>query len=109
MPTAKVSTARHSQPGSASTHPPLYYFVAMRAAVLGQLGKREQARNAVQELLTVRADFASMARDSFGKTLDAQLVEHLIDGLRKAGLEIPEPGTAPDASSYRGASSQIFR
>jgi TolB-like protein len=58
------------------------------AAVYGQLGEREAARNAVRELLAIRPDFAAVARVELAKWWDPELIEHLIDGLRKAGLEI---------------------
>ena len=35
-----------------------------------------------------------MAREELGKWCDPELVEHLIDGLRKAGLSIPENGSS---------------
>ena len=35
-------------------------------------------------------NFGAIAREEFGKWLDAELTEHLIDGLRKAGLEIAD-------------------
>jgi TolB-like protein/tRNA A-37 threonylcarbamoyl transferase component Bud32 len=58
------------------------------AIAYGQLGERETASNAVRDLLAVRPDFAAVAREELAKWWDPQLVEHLIDGLRKAGLEI---------------------
>src|SRR4029077_5201404 len=58
------------------------------AAAYGQLGEREAARNSVRELLEVRPDFAVAAREELRKWWDPELVEHLIEGLRKAGLEI---------------------
>jgi TolB-like protein len=58
------------------------------AAAYGQLGERESARNAVRELLAIRPDFAAVARAELGKWWDLDLIEHLIEGLRKAGLEI---------------------
>jgi len=58
------------------------------AAVYGQLGEREAARNAVRELLAIRPDFAAVARVELGKWWDPELIEHLVDGLRKAGLEV---------------------
>ncbi|HSZ21360.1 MAG TPA: protein kinase [Candidatus Acidoferrum sp.] len=59
------------------------------AAVYGQLGELEAARRAVRDLLAIRPDFASVAREELAKWWDAELIEHLIDGLRKAGMEIP--------------------
>jgi TolB-like protein/tRNA A-37 threonylcarbamoyl transferase component Bud32/tetratricopeptide (TPR) repeat protein len=58
------------------------------ATAHGQLGEREAAGNAVRELLALKPDFLVVAREELGKWWDLELVEHLIDGLRKAGLEI---------------------
>ena len=58
------------------------------AAAYGQLGEREAARNAVRELLAIRPDFAAAARVELAKWWDPELIEHLIEGLRKAGLEV---------------------
>ena len=66
------------------------------AAAYGQLGEKESARNAVQDLLAIRPNFSVTARDELRKWWDPQLIEHLIEGLRKAGLEIAaEQGTPP--------------
>jgi serine/threonine protein kinase/tetratricopeptide (TPR) repeat protein len=54
----------------------------------GQLGDVEAARNAVQELLRIRPDFLVVWREELCKWWEAELVEHLVDGLRKAGLKI---------------------
>ncbi|MGA7920561.1 MAG: hypothetical protein WCA38_12940 [Candidatus Acidiferrales bacterium] len=58
------------------------------AAVYGQLGERGAASSAVSELLAIRPNFNQIARQELAKFWDAQLVEHLIEGLRKAGMEI---------------------
>ena len=58
------------------------------ATAYGQLGEREAASNAVRELLAVRPDFAENAREVLGHRWDPELVEHLIEGLRKAGFEV---------------------
>jgi serine/threonine protein kinase/tetratricopeptide (TPR) repeat protein len=66
------------------------------ATAYGQLGEQEAARNAVQDLLTIKPDFAVAGRDELRKWWDAELIEHLIEGLRKAGLEIAgEQGASP--------------
>jgi hypothetical protein len=39
-------------------------------------------------LLVVRPTFPETAREDLGKWWDAELVEHLIEGLRKAGIEV---------------------
>ncbi len=69
--------------------PNYFHFPAMRAAALGQLGRHDEARKALQDLLALRPDFAAAARQEYAKWYDSALVEHMIDGLRKAGLDIP--------------------
>ena len=71
--------------------PGYYHSHAARAAALGQLGQREAGQKAVRELLALRPDFGVMARKDYSKWYRPEQVEHLIDGLRKAGLEIAEP------------------
>ena len=73
---------------------PGYFFAdASLAAVQGQLGGREAARDTVQHLLRLKPDIATSARDEWSKWFpDQDLVEHLLDGLRKAGIEIPASG-----------------
>jgi TolB-like protein/Tfp pilus assembly protein PilF len=69
------------------------------AAAHGQLGEADPAQCALRELLKLRPNYASLARGELRKIWDDQLVEDLIDGLRKAGLEIPsELGTAAQRS-----------
>jgi hypothetical protein len=58
------------------------------AAVHGQLGQVHPAAKALRALLTIKPDFAAVARDELSKWWEPELVQHLIDGLRKAGLEI---------------------
>lgn len=70
--------------------PDYFHVPAIRAAALGQLGRQDEARKAVQHLLTLRPDFATAARQEYTKWYDEEHVEQVIDGLRKAGLDIPE-------------------
>jgi TolB-like protein/Tfp pilus assembly protein PilF len=59
------------------------------AAAYGQLGEREAAGKAVRDLLKLRPDFASIARGLLGQWgWTTEYVERLIDGWRKAGLEV---------------------
>jgi hypothetical protein len=67
-----------------------FYTHALTTAVYGQLGMREPAQKALQELLAIRPGFAVAAREEFEKSHDPELVAQLIDGLCKAGLEIPD-------------------
>ena len=73
--------------------PNYFYAHAARAAALGQLGQREAAAKELRELLALRPDYATEARREYAKWYDSELVEHMLEGLRKAGLEIPDdPG-----------------
>ena len=79
--------------------PGFFYTHVVTAAAHGQLGERDPAGKALQELLTLRPDFAVMAREELGKFFQAEFLEHLIDGLRKAGLNLETPrGTEPSTS-----------
>jgi len=79
--------------------PNYFYAYAARAAALGQLGQREAAEKELRELLALRPDFATAARREYAKWYDPERVEQMIEGLRKAGLEIaPEGAVAAPAS-----------
>jgi TolB-like protein len=58
------------------------------AAIYGHLGDMERARNTVRELLAVRPQFADVARTELGKWWEPKMVEQIVEGLRKAGLEV---------------------
>jgi serine/threonine-protein kinase len=81
--------------------PGLFYHHVNRAAVYGQLGEREAASKALEELLAQKPDFANTGRAELGKWLRPEFVEQVIEGLRKAGLEI-----ADDKSSSSRVSPQ---
>jgi TolB-like protein len=76
------------------------YTSAVTAAAHAQLGEREAARTALRQLLTQKPEFAATAREEFGRWFDAELTSHLIDGLRKAGLDIASADAAvvPDVA-----------
>ena len=57
------------------------------AATHGQLGERDAAAGALRELLAAKPEFASRARDELSKWWNPDLVEQLMDGLDKAGLD----------------------
>jgi tetratricopeptide (TPR) repeat protein len=57
------------------------------AAAYAQLGESEAAGKALRELLRLRPDAAITARERLEKWHVPEMVDHLIDGLRKAGLE----------------------
>jgi TolB-like protein len=87
--------------------PGYFWGSATSAAAFGQLGERERAQNAVKELLAIRPDFAASAREEFGKWFDDELVEHYVEGLRKAGLEIG--GTAGNSFAAKASDSGAVR
>ena len=68
--------------------PGYYWPHATLAAVYGQLGEKERAAAALRELLVLRSNFGAIAREEYGRWNEVEFVEHLLDGLRKAGLEI---------------------
>ena len=74
-----------------------YIFTnATLTAIYAQLGERDAAANALREVLVQKPDAALVARAEFGKWIASEeIVEHVVDGLRKAGLDIPaDKGTA---------------
>jgi serine/threonine protein kinase/tetratricopeptide (TPR) repeat protein len=68
--------------------PPFWRTSFALAIAYGQLGETEAAAKAVRELLALRPEFREVAREELGKWWDAELSEHLIEGLRKAGMEV---------------------
>jgi serine/threonine-protein kinase len=65
------------------------YYHAAIAASAGQLGRKEDARAAVDELLEVVPDFGERARKVYATFNNSEeFIEHMFEGFRKAGLEI---------------------
>lgn len=92
--------------GAARVNMPGYYNVpALQAAALGQLDRQEEARKALQDLLKLRPDFATEVRQEYAKWCGPELIEQIIDGLRKAGLEIPEEHKQTPGGSMAGGPS----
>ena len=58
------------------------------AAACGQLGENEAASKAVRDLLKLRPGFAANVQADIEKWWEPDYVESLIDGWRKAGLDI---------------------
>ena len=68
---------------------PIFWGPLIQAAAAGQLGLHTPAKAALQELLEMRPDFPSRARDLLRRVV--YLEDHinlLLDGLLKAGLDI---------------------
>ena len=76
--------------------PGLYKHPAVLAAANAQLGRTEAAQKHLKELLELVPDYGKWARDDWTKEfVSEELVEHMLEGLDKAGLEIAEAATAP--------------
>jgi hypothetical protein len=58
------------------------------AANCGQLGQKAAASDALQTLLIERPDTAKLPREELAIWWQPDMVEHLIAGLCKAGLEV---------------------
>ena len=59
--------------------------------VYGQLGRTAEARTAVENLLRLFPGYGAREWEELGKWfLAPDMLEHLVDGLRKAGLSIPQ-------------------
>ena len=87
--------------------PDVFWIHLILAAARGQLGEREDAREALDALLNQKPEFARSGRGLLGKWFQPDLVERLMDGLHKAGLELSSRGEAPGpASSSNRAQSQ---
>src|SRR6185369_7414733 len=71
--------------------PGLFWPYLVMASACGHLGRRAEAAAAVRDLLSLDPDFAANARSKIAPWHFASgLMEPLLEGLRKAGLSIPE-------------------
>jgi TolB-like protein len=68
--------------------PDNFYQHAVLAMCYAQLGEMDAAHKSLQAMLALKPDYGKVARQLHGKWIQAELVEQLMDGLRKAGLEI---------------------
>jgi TolB-like protein len=59
-----------------------------QAAIYAELGEVELGRKAIRALLEARPDFASSAREECAKWWQRELIEKLLESVRKAGLEV---------------------
>lgn len=66
----------------------LFWTNWLLAAAYGQMGEPEAARQAIDDLLAQKEDFAESGRQLMEKWFQPELVEHFLDGLRKAGLDL---------------------
>ena len=87
--------------------PQNYYTHAVLAMCYAQLGRMEEARKALRDMLALKPNYAEVARELHGRWIEPDLVEQLMDGLRKAGLEIPPKEGAQSPATALAGSSQI--
>ena len=67
--------------------PKLYLDPMMRAAALGRLGRRDDAKSAIDQLLVLEPEFNQRGRKLVSRYLKVDsLIDKVFDGLRKAGL-----------------------
>jgi adenylate cyclase len=77
--------------------PPWWKNHALLAISYGQLGMQDEVSQSVNDLLAVNPSFAENARQEFRKYFwDETELEHVMDGLRKAGLDIPDEAQVGD-------------
>jgi class 3 adenylate cyclase/TolB-like protein len=71
-----------------------YIIQAALAATYGMLGDKEKAEEALTHLLEIRPDYPEDPRAPYRiRGMEPELIEGLMDGLRKAGLEVPPAAT----------------
>ena len=70
--------------------PDLFWTYFGLAAAYAQLGEQGAAQAAVEDLLARVPDFAQSGEGLLRRWFDPRMAEHLMQGLRKAGLPIGE-------------------
>jgi non-specific serine/threonine protein kinase len=68
-------------------NPGQYWVHILLAAAHGQLGNHAQAAEALRELQALKPDFESNPRGEMRWFAEREHVEHLLEGLRKAGMK----------------------
>jgi len=69
--------------------PGFFWGPLLRAAVLGQLSRTEEAKKELLQVEQLKPDFAKKARYLLSRFVkEASLVEHIVEGLLKAGMDI---------------------
>ena len=96
--TARATTVARSMFALKVNLPGHWFSHAAMAAAYGQLGERDAAGKAVRDLLKLRPDFAATVRSDVEKWWEPEYVERMIDGWRKAGLDVAAPAQADPAA-----------
>jgi TolB-like protein len=81
----------------------VFWAPAWIAAIYGQLGRGVEARSATAELLRMNPAFPSTVREEYLKWFKwpPEQLDLFLEGLSKAGLEIPPEKTGPDIPRAR--------
>src|SRR5437868_6530730 len=78
--------------------PGFFWPYLVMASACGHLGRRTEAKAAVGDLLALDPEFAAHARSKVGTWHFASgLMDPILEGLRKAGLSIPESDDSSDS------------
>ncbi|MGB5891193.1 MAG: protein kinase, partial [Thermoanaerobaculia bacterium] len=86
--------------------PDSFYQHAVLAMCYAQLGEMDSAHKSLKDMLALKPDYGKVARQLHGKWIQPDLVEKLMDGLRKAGLEIADDEERADASPAHHVSGE---
>jgi len=85
--------------------PGLFWPYLVMASACGHLGRRTEAEAAVKDLLALDPEFGAHVHSNVESWHFASgLLDPILEGLRKAGLEISDAGPAPTFSTPRLAS-----
>jgi TolB-like protein/class 3 adenylate cyclase len=83
--------------------PGLFWPYLVMASACGHLGRRTEAEAAVRDLLALDPEFAAHARSNVETWHFASgLMDSILEGLRKAGLSIPQTDDSSDSPSRIG-------
>src|SRR4029077_16756974 len=90
--------------------PGLFWPYLVVASACGHLGRRAEAAAAVRDLLALDPDFAAHARSNVGTWHFASgLMDPILEGLRKAGLSIPENGASDSPRQHGTVTAKVDR
>ncbi len=71
------------------TVPTLFWAPMVRAAAMGQLNLKTEAQKNIDHLLKHKPDFEQQAAYLISRYVkEDELVNHILDGLRKAGMKV---------------------
>jgi adenylate cyclase len=92
--------------------PGFFWPYLVMVSACGHLGRRVEAAAAVRDLLALDPEFAAHARSNVGTWHFASgLMDPILEGLRKAGLSIPEtddsPGNPDLPDKFKGATPAL--